>query len=127
MLFQPLDKESEEYERLTEYVANTHAATHNQYGLHVVEVSPLSVLFVLLLGRNCHWSHEWMVSEHASKGTVLNSHFQCVICCFMFSCSLQCYYLSLLISSLIVTDLYSHIMVLLYKIYSYDVYYNVAI
>ena len=118
MLFQPLDKESKEYKRLTEYVANTHASTHNQYGLHVVEVSPLS---------NCHWSHEWMVSEHASKGTVLNSHFQCVICCFMFSCSLQCYYLSLLISSLIVTDLYSHIMVLLYKIYSYDVYYNVAI
>ncbi|KAK2177762.1 hypothetical protein NP493_581g01048 [Ridgeia piscesae] len=35
---QPLDKESEEYERLTEYVANTHASTHNQYGLHVVEI-----------------------------------------------------------------------------------------
>ncbi|KAI0222771.1 Poly [ADP-ribose] polymerase 1 [Lamellibrachia satsuma] len=35
---QPLDKESEEYKRLTEYVANTHASTHNQYGLNVQEI-----------------------------------------------------------------------------------------
>ncbi|XP_003385071.1 PREDICTED: poly [ADP-ribose] polymerase 1-like [Amphimedon queenslandica] len=33
-----LDKESEEFKRLVEYVANTHAATHNQYQLEVQEV-----------------------------------------------------------------------------------------
>ena len=32
------DKESDEFKRLVEYVTNTHAATHNQYQLEVLEV-----------------------------------------------------------------------------------------
>ncbi|XP_062619939.1 poly [ADP-ribose] polymerase 1-like [Saccostrea cucullata] len=35
---EPLDKSSEEFKRICEYVKNTHAATHNQYDLHVEEV-----------------------------------------------------------------------------------------
>lgn len=33
-----LDKESDEFKRLVEYVSNTHAITHNQYKLEVMEV-----------------------------------------------------------------------------------------
>ncbi|XP_048732716.1 poly [ADP-ribose] polymerase 1-like [Ostrea edulis] len=35
---EPLDKNSEEFKRLNEYVKNTHAATHNQYDLNVEEI-----------------------------------------------------------------------------------------
>ena len=122
MLFQPLDKESDEFKRLTEYVANTHASTHNQYELHVVEVSRTL----------CHMNRKELRLVTSVEGfttcIVLNSHFQYVVCCFTFSYSLQFYYLSCsIISNLIVTDIYSQIVVLLYNIYSYDVYCNVAI
>jgi poly [ADP-ribose] polymerase len=33
-----LPKDGEEFQRLVEYVRNTHAATHNQYELEVMEV-----------------------------------------------------------------------------------------
>ena len=33
-----MDKASEQYNRLLEYVKNTHASTHNMYDLHVEEV-----------------------------------------------------------------------------------------
>ena len=33
-----VDKSSDEFKRLDDYVKNTHAATHNQYELEIVEV-----------------------------------------------------------------------------------------
>jgi len=41
---QVLEKTSEEYTRLVEYVKNTHAATHQQYELQVLNVSPVFAL-----------------------------------------------------------------------------------
>lgn len=38
LFFQPMDKEDDEYKRLTDYVKLTHAATHNTYDLEVQEV-----------------------------------------------------------------------------------------
>uniref|UniRef100_A0A1I8NDN9 Poly [ADP-ribose] polymerase n=1 Tax=Musca domestica TaxID=7370 RepID=A0A1I8NDN9_MUSDO len=35
---EPLDKNSKEYDLLTKYVKNTHAATHNMYDLEVVDI-----------------------------------------------------------------------------------------
>lgn len=37
--FQPVDKESDLFNRLVTYVKNTHAATHTQYSLEVLDVS----------------------------------------------------------------------------------------
>lgn len=34
----PLDKKSDEFEMILEYVKNTHAATHSSYSLEVQEV-----------------------------------------------------------------------------------------
>jgi len=34
-----LEKTSEEYSRLVDFVKNTHAATHQQYQLEIVDVS----------------------------------------------------------------------------------------
>ena len=36
---QVLEKTSDEYTRLVDYVKNTHAATHQQYDLQVLDVS----------------------------------------------------------------------------------------
>ena len=40
---QEMDKKSEEYDRLLDYVKNTHASTHNQYDLNVQEVCALTI------------------------------------------------------------------------------------
>lgn len=37
-----MEKTSEEFKRLVDYVKNTHAATHNQYDLVVEEVCRMS-------------------------------------------------------------------------------------
>ena len=37
-MLQVLEKTSEEFTRLVDYVKNTHAATHQQYQLEVVDV-----------------------------------------------------------------------------------------
>lgn len=41
---QVLDKESDEFSRIREYVKNTHAATHQQYDLEVEEVGKLHLI-----------------------------------------------------------------------------------
>jgi hypothetical protein len=38
---QPLDKESEEWTVIEKYVANTHAGTHNQYSLDILDIYTL--------------------------------------------------------------------------------------
>ena len=40
---QPMEKSTDVYERLCQYVKNTHAATHQQYTLDVMDVSVLSL------------------------------------------------------------------------------------
>ena len=39
MLLKVLEKTSEEFTRIVDYVKNTHAATHQQYELQVLDVS----------------------------------------------------------------------------------------
>jgi uncharacterized membrane protein (UPF0182 family) len=47
---QPMSKESENFKRLCEYVQNTHAATHQQYSLDVLDVRTVTlVLFSMLM------------------------------------------------------------------------------
>ncbi len=38
ILFQVVDKGSEEFDTVKKYVKNTHAATHNQYDLELLDV-----------------------------------------------------------------------------------------
>jgi len=39
-VWQVLEKMTEEFARIEDYVKNTHAATHRQYELQILDVSP---------------------------------------------------------------------------------------
>lgn len=40
-----LDKQADEFELLKQYVKNTHAATHTQYDLEILEVCLMAMVF----------------------------------------------------------------------------------
>lgn len=67
----PLEKKSEEYDRLVTYVKNTHAATHNMYDLEVEEVR----LTFIMLGQMVRGMI--MVSGHAVCMSLHAFHIAC--------------------------------------------------
>ena len=59
---QVLEKASEEYLRLVDYVQNTHAATHQQYQLEVLDVR-LLFLFDYSFYTECRFNKIWRAAS----------------------------------------------------------------
>lgn len=78
----PLEKKSEEYDRLVTYVKNTHAATHNMYDLEVEEVR----LTFITLGQIVR--DVIIISGHTVCMCLQAFHFACNLLCGLYK--VQC-------------------------------------